>query len=238
MSDDGGLRRARNLLTRPGVWIDEGGAGGYAVRRSPDRRGRIVMRLDEAAFRALIETPGLRPHPGGGWVARPIREEPADRAARPGMIEGVRTVVLPDGRTVERRANLGQCPLAWLSRRSDSRGRPYLDAAERAAGERLRHDAEQALRGSSVTMRWDALPRASAGSATRAEPGAASLSASRRVATALAAVTPEARPLVERVYLAHSGLQLAEADLGLRRRQGHLLLKRGLADLARHYRIG
>lgn len=238
MSDDGGLRRARNLLTRPGVWIDEGGAGGYAVRRSPDRRGRIVMRLDEAAFRALIAAPGLRPHPGGGWIARPVREEPADRAARPGMIEGVRTVILPDGRTVERRANLGQCPLAWLSRRRDSRGRPYLDAAERAAGERLRHDAEQALRGSSVTMRWDALPRASAGSATRAEPGAASLSASRRVAMALAAVTPEARPLVERVCLAHSGLQLAEADLGLRRRQGHVLLKRGLADLARHYRIG
>lgn len=238
MSDDGGLGRVRNLLTRPGVWIDEGGDAGYAVRRSPDRRGRIVMRLSEATFRALIDAPGLRPHPGGGWVARPVREEPADRAARPGLIEGVRTIVLADGRTVGRRANLGHCPLAWLSTRRDSRGRPYLDPAERAAGERLRHDAEQALRGVSVTMRWDALPRASAGSAARGEPGVAALSASRRTAMALAAVTPSARGLVERVCLAQSGLQAAEAELGLRRREGRLLLKRGLADLARHYRIG
>lgn len=238
MSETPDLRRARGLLARPGAWIDQRQDGAYPVRLSPDRRGRVVMRLDEAALTLLIARPGLRPRPGGGWIASAERVSPPDQAGRPGVIDGHRMVILPDGRSVERRANLGQCPLVWLSRRCDPHGRPYINPVERAAGERLRQDAERVMRGRSVTMRWDALPRASAGSTRCADPGASGLSASRRVALALASVTPAARGLVERVCLGHSGLQAAEAELGLRRREGRLLLKRGLAELARHYRIG
>lgn len=145
----------------------------------------------------------------------------------------------PDGRTSVRRANLGESPLAWLARRKDARGRPWLDPAEVAAGERLRLEAERALSGSSVTMRWDALPRASAGGpANRAGPGDRALTAGRRLADALAACDPQCRAFVEQVCVHSQTLRLAEQACGLQRRRGKLLLKRGLGALARHYGIG
>ena len=237
----GSLARARGVLARPDGWIDAAGAGGrYPVRVGPDRRSRVMLTLDEAAFRALIETPGLRTRAGGGWVARSEREVSSRPAAgAPGRIEGLRSVILEDGRIVPRRANLGESPIAWLARRTDPAGRPWLTPAEIAAAERLRMDAEIALSGPSMTMRWDALPRsAGGGSVARVEPGDRALAAGRRVARALEACGPQARGFVEHICLRSRSIQLAEQDLGLRRRTGKGLLKQGLAALAAHYRIG
>ena len=63
------VERARCLLARPGAWL---GAeqGVYALRLGPDRRGRISLTLSEPEFRALIERPGLRRRPQGGWTVR------------------------------------------------------------------------------------------------------------------------------------------------------------------------
>jgi hypothetical protein len=88
-----------------------------------------------------------------------------------------------------------------------------------------------------MTLRWDALPRAGGGSAVRAEPDDGALAAGRRVEAALAACGP-ARRMVEAICLRASALQAAERDLGLRRREGKILLQAGLAALAAHYRIG
>jgi hypothetical protein len=44
--------------------------------------------------------------------------------------------------------------------------------------------------------------------------------------------------MVEAICLRASALQAAERDLGLRRREGKILLQAGLAALATHYRIG
>lgn len=234
----GALHRARGLLARPGAWIDERD-GAYPVRLGPDRRARINLTLDETAFRALIAAPGLRARPGGGWTLRLAGEpEPAPAPGRPGVIEGEHGIMEADGRLTVRRANLGESPIAWLARRKDQSGRPWLTPAEVVAGERLRAEAERAGSGPSLTMRWDALPRSGVGSAARVEPGDPALSAARRVEAALAAVGPRLRPFVERICIRGSSLQLAEQELSLRRRQGKTVLKQGLQALAEHYGIG
>ena len=229
------LRRARNLLARPNAWIDEIVGDAYPLRLGPDRRRRAAMRLTDIEIAALIATPGLRARPAGGWTARTGAADRPDHAGLPGVLQGTKTVIQGDGRVVSHVANLGQCPLDRLFHRRDTQGRPLISPAQYAAGQRLRAEAEQAMRGPSLTMRWDALPRASAGSAARAEPAPSSLAASRRVAQALAVVTPRARHLIERVCLGWTGLQAAEIELGLRRRQGRHLLVKGLDDLAHHY---
>lgn len=232
------VERARDLLARHEAWLSaEGGA--YALRMGPDRRSRIALTLTEPEFRGLVDRPGLRPRAGGGWTARPTAgERPAPPPGQPGRIVGERLVMADDGRMVRHAANLGHSPIAWLARRKDASGRPWLTAAEAAAGERLLADIEQAMRGPSMTMRWDALPRAGAGSAARVEPGPAALSAARRVELALAAAGPRLRPILNRVCLHGDSLKLAETGLGLRRRQGKTLLKQALQALADHYGIG
>lgn len=237
------VERARALLARPGAWLGQEGAD-YALRLGPNRRGRVSLRLGEDEFRALVQTPGLTPREQGGWIARIAAPAPSPclPPGRPGVILGDRQVMDETGRLVVKKANLGESPIAWLARRKDVSGRPWLTAAEAAAGERLRADVETARRGPSLTMRWDALPRAGSGGsaqgAGRAEPGDRALSAARRVETALSAAGPRLRPILNRICVHGDSLKLAETGLGLRRRQGKTLLKQGLQALADHYRIG
>ena len=233
----GRLDRARQLLVRGGAWLDVEGSG-YALRLGRDRRARVVLRLDEAGFRTLTADPGLRLRPGGGWcVCHAVDLPPGPPPGRPGWIEGERALIQADGRLTRHRANLGESALAWLARRKDASGEPFLTAVELAAGERLRAEAEHAMHGPSLTMRWDALPRSGGGSAARFEPSDRALAAGRRVAAALQACDPGSRPVVDRICVRELGLQCAEAELGLRRRQGRVLLKQGLQALAVHYRL-
>ena len=93
----GPTARARGLLARGG-WIDIAAPdGSYALRIGGDRRARAAMTLNEATFRVLVESPGLKARTGGGWVERPTS---ADTVSHPagalGRIEGE-----PDGCVVE-----------------------------------------------------------------------------------------------------------------------------------------
>ncbi|MDI1325707.1 MAG: DUF6456 domain-containing protein [Brevundimonas sp.] len=237
----GTAARARRLLSRCGGWI-EAAPDGYALRVGRDRRACVLLTVDEAVFRDLTGTPGLKIRPGGGWMARTTAPRPSPEVTgpgRPGVIEGVRPVMEGDGEIALRRANLGQSAIAWLARHRDADGRAWLSRAEVAAADRLARDAEAAMRGPSITMRWDALPRAGAGgdAAGRTGPGASAMAASRRVEAALAACGP-ACGMVEAICIRSSALQAAERDLGLARRRGKALLKTGLMALANHYRIG
>jgi hypothetical protein len=239
MSSDVG--RARRLLTRRGGWI-EAAAEGYVLRVGRDRRTRILLTVDEADFRRLAASPGLKIRPGGGWVARVVVPPPlpaSPEPGRPGVIEGVRTVIEPDGAVTSLRANLGQSAIAWLAGRRDADGRAWLAPREIAAAHRLTGDAEAALRGPAITMRWDALPRSGAGGDApgRGGPAASAMAAGLRVQTALAACGA-ARGMVEAVCIRSTALQAAECDLGLARRRGKAVLQTGLAALADHYRIG
>lgn len=238
MSGEHRLERARRMLALPEGWLDAT-PGGYALRTGRDRRARIMMTLDETDIRALIETPGLARRPGGGWkMRRGASAAPTSPAAgRPGLEPGARTVMEADGRAVERPANLTPSAVAWLARRADADGRPWLSRSEAAAAEQLELEAEAAWGGGRVTMQWDALPRAGSGGSARGfAPGDRAMAAARRLEKALAACGP-ARTMVEQVCLRATALQAAEQALGLRRRTGRALLKQGLAALARHYRL-
>ncbi|WP_370235849.1 DUF6456 domain-containing protein [Brevundimonas sp.] len=232
--------RARRLLLDKGGWIEATTPGVYVLRILPDRRARVVLRLDESEFTALARDPGLAVRKGGGFQAR--RASGANRAGlsgdAPGRIDAIETRTLPDGATLPVRVNLGDSAIAWLARRKDAAGRPWLTPTEVAAGLRLTRDAELAMKGPSLTQRWDALPRSGAGTAARVEPGETALAAGRRVAAALAAAGPRLAPMLEAVCIRSSALQAAEGQLGLRRRQGKTVLKHALQALAEHYGTG
>lgn len=231
------VNRARRLLMRRGAWLEAVPAG-YALRLGTRRDATVMQVLNEATFLSLLEEPGLRVRSGGGWLVRATGAIPASSPppGRPGMIDGVRTVVV-DGRRRTCVANLALTSIDWLARRRDANGQPWLTQIEIAAARQLSQEAETALTGPSVTMRWDALPRSGGGRRVgAAEPGERALTAGRRIALALEACGP-ARALVDQVCVRASPLQAAEETLGLRRRTGKTLLKQGLQALARHYRL-
>ena len=230
--------RAAALLRRPGAWLDGSGSS-YQVRTGPDRRRRPALSLDEAAFARLADEPGLALRPEGGWrLARSGAADALDRAGRPGRLLGERAVAEPDGRVVTRAANLGESPLAWLARRKDAQGRPWLTPAEAAAGERLREDHQRAGSLGRLTMSWDAGPRDRTARGPGADPLEHGRDARSRVAAALDAVGPELRGVLEQVCLRETSLTLAERELALPRRAGKTVLKLALQRLANHYRIG
>jgi hypothetical protein len=154
------------------------------------------------------------------------------------LIEGQRTVVMPDGRTEMRRANLGESPLAWLARRRGPDGEPWLSAADLMAGERLREDFQRAGTLGRLTMAWDAGPRAKGGRGPGSDPLEHGVSARARIAAALDAVGPQFRGVLEQVCLRGAALGVAERELMLPRREGKRVLKSALQRLAAHYRIG
>jgi hypothetical protein len=232
------LDRARLALSREGARLVADGER-YLVRANSDRRRRPVLRLDEPAFRALIAAPGLRPLADGAWglIRRPD-PAPVPPAGRPGLIEGERTVVEADGRLIQRRANLGESPLAWLARRRDGHGRPWLTPAELMAGERLREDFDRVGLVGRLTMDWNAGPRAAGGRGQGLDPAERGIAAKARIRSALDAVGPGLAPILERVCFHGSALQAAERTLGLPRRSGKTVLKLALQRLAQHYGLG
>lgn len=222
--------RAMRLLARPGAVVEPQGAG-YGVRLGASRRRCVMLTLDDAAFAVLAREATLKPRREGGWtmVARP--EIAAPPPGRPGVIEA--SVETAEG-IVQR--NLGESPIAWLARRRDRHGRPWLAPAEVAAAERLREEYESLGTLGRMTMRWDATPRVDGGRQGLA-PAERDHAARQRIARALDAVGPGLREILERVCLMGSALEAAEASLKLPRRAGKTVLKLALQALARHYRM-
>ena len=239
LDEDREAERAVVLLRRPGAWLSPEG-GGYRVRVGADRRRRAHMAVGEALFTRLATAPGLAVRAEGGWML--ARGGGADgapaKAGRPGVVDGERRVREADGRTVSRAANLGESPLAWLARRKDRTGAPFLTAAELAAGERLRDDYHRAGVLGRLTMNWDAGPRERSARGPGGDPLERGRNARARVAAALEAVGPELRPVLEHACLRETSLALAERALGLPKRTGRTVLKLALQRLAAHYRIG
>ncbi|ALL14057.1 DUF6456 domain-containing protein [Caulobacter henricii] len=228
--------RAARLLARPGAVI-EAAPLGYAVRLGPNRRRRPMLVIDEPAFEVLVRLASLKPRAQGGWtlVFAPLGR-PAPPPGRPGIIEGEKLLEEPGVGRAAFRANLGESPLAWLARRRDGQGRPWLAPVEAAAGERLREDFHRAGTVGRLTMSWDATPR-SAGRGPGLEPAERARAAKDRIAAALEAAGPGLREILEHVCLAGTALEAAERALGLPRRAGKTVLKLALQRLVSHYRM-
>jgi hypothetical protein len=229
--------RAVAGLTRPGAFLERLGAG-YALRLTQDRRRRPLLVLGEPVFVRLVKEPGLKPRPGGGWVIARLPPPPPPPPGRPGVVMGERLVLDEDGRPAFRTANLGESPIAWLARRRDANGRPWLTPQEAVAGERLRDDFYRAGSVGRLTMDWSGTPRSGAGARRPIDAAERARSAKARVAAALEAAGPGLREILERVCLAGSALDAAERGLGLPRRSGKTVLKLALGRLALHYGLG
>lgn len=132
--------------------------------------------------------------------------------------------------------NDAESPLAWLARRKDRDGRPFLDAAQVEAGERFRRDVEQAQILQRVTANWEA---SIAASRRGADAGVAvtdiAMDARRRLTRAFDAVGPEMAGLLTDVCGYLKGLALVESERGWPARSGKVVLKIALDRLARHY---
>jgi hypothetical protein len=134
--------------------------------------------------------------------------------------------------------NLDESPLAWLRRRKGKDGRPLVDAAEFAAGERLRVDYERGCLMPRVTANWTASvadARRDGGAGGIAELTEAALAARSRVNRALAAVGPEFAGVLVDFCCFLKGIEEIERSRQWPARSAKLVLRLALASLARHY---
>lgn len=236
----GRAARAARRLAEAGAYIETRGDG-YVVRKGADRRRRVLICLDEAAFRILAADFGLAVQPGGGWRLSRLATQgavaPSALPKGPSRLVREQSVAQPDGGRRQVKVNLGESPIVWLARRKDAAGNPWLTVAEILAAERLRETFECAGLIGRLTMDWTARPRRGAGGAVRFDPMERALHARESAAAALDAAGPEGRGLLLRMCCGGSALEAAERELGLRRRTGKLVLKAALGRLARHYRL-
>ena len=129
-----------------------------------------------------------------------------------------------------------ESPLAWLARRKDRNGAPFLDAAAVEAGERFRRDVTVAQLLPSVTSNWAA--HESGGRTDphhKLLPSEASLAARQRVNRALDALDPECGGLILDACGFVKKLETIESERNWPARSAKIMLRLALAQLARHY---
>lgn len=131
--------------------------------------------------------------------------------------------------------NHDESPLAWLRRRRDKSGRPMIGAAEFSAGERFRSDYERGRILPRVTANWTASVAGGRRDGGIAELTEAALGARRRVEHALSAVGPEFGGLLVDFCCFLKGLEEIERERRWPARSAKVVLRLGLASLARHY---
>lgn len=137
-------------------------------------------------------------------------------------------------RATPRRVNTAESPLAWLARRRDARGAPFLDAIELEAGERLRADFEAAQLGPRVAQNWDRfLAVVDERRRGAAEPSGGP--ARDRIADALSALGPDLSDAALRVCCMLEGLETVERAHGWSARSGKVVLRIALRRLVAHY---
>ncbi len=133
--------------------------------------------------------------------------------------------------------NHDESPLAWLRRRKDANGRPMIDAAQFAAGERLRADYERAQLMPRVTANWMAAVagKRRSGANGIADLTESALAARHRVEAALRSLEPEMANLAVDFCCFLKGLEKIESERQWPARSAKVVLRLTLAALARHY---
>jgi hypothetical protein len=131
--------------------------------------------------------------------------------------------------------NEGESPLAWLARRKDRAGTPFLSPALVEAGERFRRDATQAQLLQRVTANWEAALTSERHGAGRTPISDIALDARSRLSRACDSVGPDLAGLLIDVCGYLKGLEIVENERGWPRRSGKVVLKIALDRLSRHY---
>lgn len=165
------------------------------------------------------------------------RQGPTETKADPFQTPHMRL----SSRSVEKGAppvlcNDGESPLAWLARRKDRDGRPFLEPAQVEAGERFRRDVTQAQILQRVTADWEAAiaPGRRSGGAG-AHVAETAIDARSRLARAFDAVGPDLAGLLTDVCGYLKGLERVESERGWPARSAKIVLKIALQRLAQHY---
>jgi len=141
------------------------------------------------------------------------------------------------GKLVERRVNLGESPLGWLSRRKDTNGEPFLAAYHVEAGDRLRSDFTKGQMTPMVTQNWGALPRdkSKASASSNLSLSEVAMAARQRYEKAIKAMGPDLADVVVRTCCYLQGMEAAEKAHGWPARSGKVVLKLALDRLAEYY---
>jgi hypothetical protein len=133
--------------------------------------------------------------------------------------------------------NQDESPLAWLRSRKGRDGRPFIDAAAFAAGERLRADFTRGQMMPRVTANWTATVARGRrdGSGGAAEFTEATLAARQRVKRAIEDAGPELAGLLIDFCCFLKGIEEIEKERQWPARSAKVVLKLALSVLARHY---
>ncbi|MBL8584881.1 MAG: hypothetical protein JNL61_21955 [Rhizobiaceae bacterium] len=233
--EDIGRERARILAFLAGgeasLAVSAGGRG--TVLLDSSGRGTIGCRLE--TLRSLCAD-GLVRRENGKVMAR---SDPAQAAARPGPGREIETAsITVDGVAQEVQFNAAESPLTLLARRRVRDGKPFIDACEFAAGERLRADYTRGQIMPRLGANWVASVasgRRGGGRGGVADLTDAALSARLRVERALEDVGPELSGVLVDVCCFLKGLEVVETERGWPARSAKVVLKAALRALARHY---
>ena len=170
---------------------------------------------------------------GLAWLLRTEIPELAFRAQH----GAVKKVCVEDPQLLTRSVwrDEAESPLAWLRARRGKDGKPLLDEAQFAAGERLREDATRAQLMARTTANWQASVangRRQSGATDFAD---ATLAARERVNSALAAVGAELSGILLDVCCYLKSMEQIERERGWPARSGRIVLGLALTRLADHY---
>lgn len=244
--DTRALRRLLEAMSEPGAEAMTDPLGARSIVVAAPRKGITVARArlsrsiaDAAAARGLARWEGAE-------QARRLRLTEAGRAhlrrlaapAEANPFFAQHSDLSP--RIMEKGArptlvDAGESPLAWLARRKDRAGRPFLAPEQIEAGERFRRDVTQAAILQRVTADWEAALGSARGGGAGANIADVAIDARRRLARAFDAVGPELGGLLTDVCGYLKGLELVESERGWPQRSAKVVLKIALERLALHY---
>jgi hypothetical protein len=237
--------RALARLAAAGAVLAPCGAGGagYGVFSGGDRRRRPLARLGASEVRELEAAGAIAPVAGGCFVLSPAgharvrREAAAAEEAFTAQHRAitVRSVADPDGAMRMVRGFARSAVIRRLSGLQDAAGKPWLTDAELRAAAEVRADWEASEVGMVRGSDWSAPPPGSGArgaSSAQERALAARCDARRRLASALDALAPPLRRVVESICILEDGIEALEHAEGWPARSGKLALKLGLAQLA------
>jgi len=205
------------------------------IRETPDGATQRLARLDRPVAEALALRGWIAARAEEGRVAR-YRITAAGRAAlreteaHAGFAEAGASFASAPGAA---RPAVAEGPLTLLARRRDRDGRPFLDRALVAAGERLREDFELAQIGPRATQDWSRFLTGgcSGGTGSRQPPSAAR----ERLAAALDDLGPGLGDVALSCCCHLEGMESLERRMGWSARSGKIVLRIALQRLRRHY---
>lgn len=240
------------LLARRGAWCEAAANGEAAAREvtiyvAQNGGARLLETVDAGVLEAAADA---------GWVVEDAQSSrwrlgDGGRLHLKRSLAGATDFERPQPARKERRAvartgvvtapgvNPCESPLAWLSRRKDKDGNPYISRIEFEAGERLRADFWYGQMTPRVTANWSPVATRSGdwrGSADACANMADNVvGAQERVRRALAAVGPELASVLIDICCHLKGLEQIERRAGWPQRSGKIVLHLALMSLARHY---